>query len=276
MDLQHFETYSSYIPSELDLLSLNGFFIANIVISFFILVRYFLMVLPFHFIRKSKARTNKQQGSLRPLKENQIAYEIKYSMLSTVFFSLSGYFIAVVWDLQISQIYLKFDQYGLAYLPASFVIYAFVHEIYFYFTHVWMHQPHVFKLMHRVHHFSNPTSPWASFSFHPLECLVHAAFLPIMVLLVPIHPTVLIAYLTFMTITAISNHLDFEIIPWKLIRQQFISGTHHGLHHKLYKGNYGLYFCFIDRLMKTEIADSSPKNQKSSESSAEYSSAVAR
>jgi sterol desaturase/sphingolipid hydroxylase (fatty acid hydroxylase superfamily) len=252
MAANHFELYSSYIPEGLNLLSLKGFLMANLVLSSFIIFRYFLMVFPFYLIRKNKLKDKVK------LKPKQVAFEIKYSLLSTVFFSLSGYFVGLLWDLNLTQIYLKFDAYTLAYLPLSFLIYTLVHEFYFYFTHVWMHKPKVFKKIHSIHHFSNPTSPWASFSFHPLECLVHAVFLPIMVMIIPIHPVVLISYLTFMTVTAIINHLGFELLPFKPINQFFISGTHHGLHHKMYNGNYGLYFCFIDKWMKTEIT-SRPK-----------------
>lgn len=245
MNLNHFEIYSSYIPLGFNLLTPKGFIISNLVLSGFIIFRYFLMVLPFYILR--------QKRNTERLKPKQVQREISYSLLSTVFFSLSGYIVGLFWDLGCSQIYLKFDHHGFFYLPLSFIIYAFVHEIYFYFTHVWMHKPRVFRRIHHIHHLSNPTSPWASFSFHPYECVIHALFLPLMVLVIPIHPVVLISYLTFMTITAIFNHLGFEILPYKFLNQHFISGTHHGLHHKYYNGNYGLYFCFIDRWMKTEI-----------------------
>ncbi|NQZ17779.1 MAG: sterol desaturase family protein, partial [Bdellovibrionales bacterium] len=75
-------------------------------------------------------------------------------------------------------------------------------------------------------------------------------------LFIPIHPVVIISYLTFMTLTAISNHLGVELFKWPLLQRHFISGTHHALHHKRFNGNYGLYYCFMDRLGKTEIQES--------------------
>ena len=79
--------------------------------------------------------------------------------------------------------------------------------------------------------------------------------LPILILIVPIHPTVFIFHLTFMTITAVSNHLGFELLP-KSSRflgfpKYFISATHHAQHHKYFNYNYGLYFSFWDRIMGT-------------------------
>ena len=106
--------------------------------------------------------------------------------------------------------------------------------------------------MHAVHHFSSKTSPWASFSFHPYEALVHATFLPVLVCFVPIHPTVILFYLTFMTLTAISNHLGVELLKPKILQSIFISGTHHAFHHKDYRSNFGLYYRFMDQWMGSD------------------------
>ncbi|MCO4756077.1 MAG: sterol desaturase family protein [Bacteriovoracaceae bacterium] len=160
--------------------------------------------------------------------------------------------IGILWQLGLSKIYLNFNMLSIYYLPLSFLIYALAHEFYFYFTHVWMHRPRVYRNVHAVHHQSIKTTPFASFSFHPLEALVHAAFLPIMVMLIPIHPVVIIGYLIFMTVTAISNHLGVEVITSSHIKKHFISGEHHAKHHRLMKYNFGLYFTFMDRLMGTE------------------------
>ena len=246
--LEHFQLMESYIPEGLDLLSLKGFVLANAVVFSFIIVRYILMVAPFYYHYKNQIQTRK-------LKPDQIRFEIKYSVLSTIFFGLSAYVMGVCWQQGWTQIYLRYTHYPLWYLPLSFLVYSFLHEIYFYWTHLWMHRPSVYKKVHHVHHYSVNTTPWASFSFHPYECLIHAAFLPLMVLVIPIHPVVLISYLVFMTLTAISNHLGVELIAFKSVRRHFISGQHHALHHLRFNGNYGLYYCFMDRFMKTELPE---------------------
>ncbi|WP_172797988.1 sterol desaturase family protein [Bdellovibrio bacteriovorus] len=178
--------------------------------------------------------------------------EIKYSIFSSVLFALAGVFMAFLWQKGFTRIYLNFDRYGYAYLLGSIIIVAVIHEFYFYWTHRWMHQPAVFKRVHLVHHLSRDTSPWASFSFHPLEAVILAAFLPLIVILLPLHPVVIIAYMVFMTISAISNHLGVEMLKNRWVLQHFISGTHHSAHHKRMNANYGLYFCFMDRLFRTE------------------------
>jgi sterol desaturase/sphingolipid hydroxylase (fatty acid hydroxylase superfamily) len=248
LTLAHYEKMESYIP--VDLLSLKGFSMAFGVVLFFIMFRYFLMVGGAYklFWQKNFGKIL-HDGNLA---KNQIRDEIKWSLLSSVLFALSGVLMGIFWQIGASRIYLKFDEYSLWYLPISFIIYTLFHEVYFYFTHVWMHRPSIYKKVHRIHHLSVKTSPFASFSFHPYEALVHAAFIPFMITLVPIHPVVIIAYLTFMTVTAISNHMGIELIPFKVIRDHFISGEHHSIHHQKMRFNYGLYYTFMDKLMHTE------------------------
>jgi len=55
------------------------------------------------------------------------------------------------------------------------------------------------------------------------------------------------------------GHLGYEIAP-KWFRRTWLfeimnTSVHHNLHHSKFIGNYGLYFRFWDRLMKTENPD---------------------
>lgn len=252
MNWAHYEQFESYIP--VDLLTWSGFFAANTVILVFIIARYFAFVGIFYYGFWSRDSENSRLPRLhdQKVRKNQVSFEIKWSLVSSVIFALSGYLLGVLWQQGWTQIYLKFTDYPLWYLPVSFLLYSLFHEVYFYFTHVGMHHPTLYRRVHGIHHYSVKTSPWASFSFHPYETIVHALFLPVLVMVIPVHPTVLIFYLTFMTLTAISNHLGVELVPSKMIQRFFISGTHHSIHHSQFNYNYGLYYRFMDQLMKTE------------------------
>jgi Delta7-sterol 5-desaturase len=61
-----------------------------------------------------------------------------------------------------------------------------------------------------------------------------------------------------MTLSGIINHLDVELYPQKFhkhaIGRWLIGASHHALHHKEFKTNYGLYFTFWDKWKKTESA----------------------
>jgi sterol desaturase/sphingolipid hydroxylase (fatty acid hydroxylase superfamily) len=119
-----------------------------------------------------------------------------------------------------------------------------------------MHVPAVFKLMHKVHHDSNTTSPWTAFSFHPLEGLLQAIILPLTIMFLPMHYYVLLLQLSIMTFSSVINHLEIEVYPSKFnnnfIGRWMIGATHHSLHHKQFKYNFGLYFTFWDKWKRTE------------------------
>ncbi len=254
--LGHFERFDSYIP--FDLSEVSNFVLASAVVSLIVAFRYFLVVAPFWwvFYKLSPASWSQRQIYEKLPTRKMQAFEIRWSVITSLIFGVGGLVLGLIWQLGWTKIYLRFDEYPLWYMPISFVLMALIHDFYFYVTHRLMHQPSLYRLMHATHHQSITPSPWASFSFHPLEGLVQAAIVPILVMIVPVHPTVILTYLTFMTLSAIVNHLGFEILPrnrfglW--LARYFITGTHHAQHHRYFKTNYALFFPLWDRVFDTE------------------------
>lgn len=121
-----------------------------------------------------------------------------------------------------------------------------------------MHHKKLFKYVHGVHHESTNPSPWAAYSFHPWEALVQALVLPIMVFIFPMHPLTIFLFLTYMIVRNVIGHIGFEIFPKGFTKNRWLNWTtavtHHNLHHEHFHGNYGLYFTWWDKLMKTENA----------------------
>ena len=119
-----------------------------------------------------------------------------------------------------------------------------------------MHKPSVFRIIHKTHHESNTTSAWTAFSFHPIEGLLQAIILPAILVFLPMHLYVLLLQLTLMTFSSVINHLEIETYPANfrkhVIGKWIIGATHHSLHHKQFRYNYGLYFTFWDKAIKTE------------------------
>ena len=70
------------------------------------------------------------------------------------------------------------------------------------------------------------------------------------------HVYVLLFQLTIMTFSSVINHLEIEMYPAgfhsHFIGKWLIGATHHSLHHKQFKYNFGLYFTFWDKWKKTE------------------------
>jgi lathosterol oxidase len=177
-------------------------------------------------------------------------------MITALIFALFGAATVLGWQQGWIRVYVDADDYPVWWLPVSFLLALLVHETYYYWLHRWMHHPRVFKIVHKIHHDSNITSPWTAFSFHPLEGLLQAIFLPLLLLFLPLHLYVLIAQLSFMTLSSVVNHLDIEIYPKRFHRhflgRWLIGATHHSLHHRQFKYNYGLYFTFWDKWKNTE------------------------
>lgn len=157
-----------------------------------------------------------------------------------------------LWQHGMTSLYFSMDEYPLWYLPISLIIYLIIHDTYFYWTHRWQHL-NFFRQIHFAHHESrNPTS-WTSFAFHPTEALIQALILPLLITLIPINVIILGIFFLIMSLFGITNHLGFEIYPrWFEMRLRLITATHHQYHHENLSKNFGLYFTWWDRLMKTE------------------------
>ena len=192
----------------------------------------------------------------RSYKTGQFKREVKWSMFTALLFAVAGAAMLVLWQKGYTQVYLNTGDYAWWWMPASLLIAMLLHETYYYWLHRWMHHPKIFRIVHKVHHDSNITSPWTAFSFHPLEGVLQAAFLPLLLFILPMHLYVVIIQLTIMTFSSVINHLDIEVYPKGFTKNVFgrwlIGATHHSLHHKQFKYNYGLYFTFWDKWKGTE------------------------
>lgn len=187
----------------------------------------------------------------RPFEAKQVRSELLYSLISSLIFAL----VTIVWFIAIDEgytrVYFDYFRYPWWWGAVGPALVMLIHEIYFYLTHRWMHHPKLFKRVHLTHHLSVRPTSWASFCFHPYEALTHAIFLPLVSVVIPLHPLPILAYLSFMTLSAVSNHSGVELLPFKRLRRHVISGTHHAHHHKNMNVNFGLYFTWIDRICNT-------------------------
>jgi len=208
-------------------------------------------------------RWKKRKIATKGYKKDQFKKEFFWSCITSVLFALAGSILYLLWQNGYTKIYVELNAYPLWWLPVSLIIAMLLHETYYYWLHRWMHLPRIFPVFHKIHHNSHITSPWTAFSFHPLEGILQAVFLPLLLMVFPMHPYVILTLLTIMTFSSVINHLDIEIYPANFNRhflgKWLIGATHHSLHHKQFKYNYGLYFTFWDIWKKTE----SPLYEKS-------------
>ncbi len=187
----------------------------------------------------------------------QIRMEIRYSLYSAAIYGIPAGVVAWGWqNAGWTQIYTDISAYPLWYLPLSLFAYLFAHDTWFYWTHRWMHIPKWFRIAHAVHHDSRPPTAWAAMSFHPIEALTGAIVIPLLVLFIPIHISMLALVLTTMTVMGVTNHMGWEMFPKWIVHswlgKHVITASHHQRHHDEYLCNFGLYFRFWDRLCGTD------------------------
>lgn len=154
-----------------------------------------------------------------------------------------------------TKFYRDINQHGTLYFILAFPLMALMHDTYFYWMHRLMHHPPVFKFVHLIHHKSTNPSPFAAYAFHPLEAIVEAGIFIVFVFTIPVHLFHLLFFFLFMIIYNVYGHLGWELYPkgfskhW--LGKWINTSVNHNQHHQYFKGNYGLYFLFWDRVMGT-------------------------
>jgi lathosterol oxidase len=154
-----------------------------------------------------------------------------------------------------TKFYIDINQHSIVWFVMAFPIMAFIHDTYFYWMHRLMHHPSLFKIVHLVHHKSTNPSPFAAYAFHPLEAIVEAGIFLVFVFTMPVHLFHLLFFFLFMIVYNVYGHLGWELYPKGFSRhwlgKWINTSVNHNQHHQYFKGNYGLYFLFWDRLMGT-------------------------
>lgn len=239
-----------------------SFALAAALMTIIVAVRYLAVSGGFAWLTR---RRGVADGPADPAKRRaQIRNEIRWSLIS-----------AAIYGVPAALALESFKQWGwtrlmwmletplqAAWFPLSIVTYLFLHDSWFYWTHRWMHQPHVFRAIHAVHHASRPPTAWAAMNFHPVEAVIVGLFIPALVFVIPIHAGVLMAVLLIMTVMGVTNHMGWEMFPKALVHatvgEWVITASHHHRHHELYRCNFGLYFRFWDHLCGTDKGLSAP------------------
>jgi len=220
--------------------------------------KYFLIAGPafliFYIFLKKKISYKKIQQSFP--KRKDYAREIFFSTLSIIIFSVPP--LVMLYSDSIrphTTFYENISEYGWPYFALTFPVMLLIHDTYFYWAHRLMHHPRLFRLFHLVHHKSNNPSPWAAYAFHPLEAVVESLIFVVFLLTIPVHRFHLMFFFIFSLFYNVYGHLGFELYPKGFNKHWFgkwmNTSVAHNMHHRYFKGNYGLYFVIWDRLMGT-------------------------
>ncbi|QUL39462.1 sterol desaturase family protein [Erythrobacter sp. JK5] len=187
----------------------------------------------------------------------QIGREIRWSLIAALIYGAPAGIVFWGWRHHgWTLMYTDPAAYPLWYLPVSVLVYLFLQDTWFYWTHRAMHTRALFKAMHAVHHQSRPPTAWTAMSFHPLESVTGAIVIPALVFVIPIHLAMIGVVLAVATVMGVTNHMGWEIFPRRIVHSPLgnwlITASHHERHHEEYRCNFGLYFRFWDRVCSTD------------------------
>jgi sterol desaturase/sphingolipid hydroxylase (fatty acid hydroxylase superfamily) len=212
----------------------------------------------FYVLLKRKISFRKIQ--LRFAKRNDYLREITYSIISIMIFTLPPVIMLKIDAIRVHTTYYEhIKTYGWTYFFAAFPLMIIVHDTYFYWLHRLIHRKEIFPYVHRVHHKSTNPSPWAAYSFHPLEAILEAGIFVVFLFVMPINHVHLLVFFIFSLTYNVYGHLGYELYPkgftktW--IGRWINTSVNHNMHHQYFQGNYGLYFTFWDRMMGTLNTD---------------------
>lgn len=229
-----------------------------LVFSIFLLPTLYIIVatafyLIFYVWKKTEFNESKIQADA--LSHVQLRRELIYSAVSLAIFSLTGFVVFLLYNNHLSWIYLDINSRSMFYFFSSIMLMILFHDMYFYWTHRLLHLPGWYQKVHSIHHLSSNPSPFTSLAFHPIESVIQALVLPLMVVIIPLHPFAIFSFLIYMVYKNVRGHAGYEFTTadqrkrkWNQVHSYSI---HHNLHHLHGRDNYGLYFTIWDRLMKT-------------------------
>jgi lathosterol oxidase len=222
-----------------------------------IAVRYLLFTGTFYlffYVWKNKRYWASKIQQRYPEKQH-IFREIKYSFFTVLIFGAIIMLTVIAGMKGLTLVYAPVAKYGWFYYFFSIGLMILLHDTYFYWTHRLMHWKPIFKYVHKVHHLSTNPTPFAAYAFHPVEAVVEVGIIPLIAFTIPHHGTTIVIFGLYSLLLNVAGHLGYEVFPKGFASHKLFkwhnTSTHHNMHHRLVKCNYGLYFNFWDRVMHT-------------------------
>jgi ring-1,2-phenylacetyl-CoA epoxidase subunit PaaE len=203
------------------------------------------------FLSNRRIQTSKRAGFSQI--KDEIYNTILVTIASTLFTGIIFYFRDAGW----TRFYTDTGRYGWWYEALAVIIILLASDSWFYWTHRWLHHPKIYKYIHAVHHKSLDTTPYTTFSFHPIEGVLNTVWVLPMVMIMPVSLFALGIVQVLGMFNNIKSHFGYELYPKFFANvfpfNQLITSTHHNIHHTRYNGNYALMIRFWDVVCGTEI-----------------------
>ena len=128
------------------------------------------------------------------LLNKQVRMELFNSFRTIMIFAALDIMIFDFAENGIFRIYENPSEFGAVYYWASIALGILFHDAYFYWTHRTMHHAKLYILFHLTHHRSYNPTPFTAYSFAVGEAVVEYGYVPLMLLVLPLHPPLLSSF----------------------------------------------------------------------------------
>lgn len=224
-------------------------------------MRYILAAAGLHVLLNTVLKPVVTRRKIRPAwpPKGQIRREILYSARSVLVFATLS--LGAVWAVKAgwTQVYRQPDALGWLYFAVSVAVLIIGHDTWFYWMHRLLHDRRLYRNWHHLHHRSFNPTPFTAFAFNIGEAFLHGLYTPLLILVLPVSYLALFTFSVHMILRNTMGHCGVELFPatrsGRPLFGWLTTVTHHDIHHASPGWNYGLYFTFWDRVMKTEHPD---------------------
>lgn len=185
-------------------------------------------------------------GRLQRLRPGQLREELGLSAVSIGVFALQT--AGVAWLVRHGWLVIDWHRSPWHLLWELPVLYLW-NELHFFAMHRLLHCKPLYRAAHIWHHRSVVTTPFSSYSFHPLESFLLGSVMPMALVLHAFSPWALAGLTVMSLILNVSGHLPHEQIHERsrLFRHLLAHSRYHNRHHREFHTHYAFSLVWLDR-----------------------------
>ena len=185
----------------------------------------------------------------RALKPDQLRREWRQSLHSVLIFGIG---MVVPWGfLQLGWAQLA-PAAGAGRIALEIAALLVWNDVHFWINHRLLHTRRLLRF-HGDHHRSVVTTPWSTYSFHPIEAMMLGNIILLPMLVHDFYFWSLASVPVLSLLLNVIGHANYDFFPRVGDSHPLAASRRHHLHHARPAGNYGFALAFMDQLMRTQV-----------------------
>ena len=185
----------------------------------------------------------------RALKPDQLRREWRQSLHSVLIFGIG---MVVPWGfLQLGWAQLT-PNAGAGRIARESAALLVWNDVHFWINHRLLHTRRLVRF-HGDHHRSVVTTPWSTYSFHPIEAIMLGNIILLPMLVHDFYFWSLASVPVLSLLLNVIGHANYDFFPRVSDTHPLAASRRHHLHHARPAGNYGFALAFMDQLMRTRV-----------------------